>query len=125
MSEDKNTGAPPRRVDDDIERSLDQATATVRVQASALGELASDAAGGEPIGLGGLLDVPVRVTVQIGRTRMRLAELVELGPGSIVHLDREAHEPADILVNGKVVARGEIVTIEDRYGVRISEVIAG
>jgi flagellar motor switch protein FliN/FliY len=54
---------------------------------------------------------------------MTLAKLVELGPGSLVVLDREAHEPADIVVNGKLVARGEVVTIEEKYAVRISEVL--
>ena len=53
---------------------------------------------------------------------MTLAELIQLTPGSQVTLDREAHEPADILVNGKVVARGEVVTIDKTYGVRITSV---
>lgn len=123
MSELKN--APKTQLRPELEEALDEATAAVRVQVGALEELGGAVAGGQPLGLGGLLDVPVRVTVQIGRTRMRLAELVELGPGSIVSLDREAHEPADILVNGKIVARGEIVTIGEHYGVRISEVVSG
>ena len=55
---------------------------------------------------------------------MPLSQLVALGPGSLVQLDREAHEPADVLVNGKVVARGEVVTIGEHYGVRITEVVS-
>ena len=107
----------------DIEEAVDRATEAVKVQAEEIG--ASDGATtGEPIGMAGLMNVPVRVTVQIGRTRLTLAELVDLGPGSIVPLDREAHEPADILVNGRVVARGEVVTIDERYGVRITEVLS-
>ncbi len=109
----------------DLEGAIEQATEAVRVQVGALTELGSAAPGGQPLGLNGLLDVPVRVTVQIGRTRMRLADLVDLGPGSLVPLDREAHEPADILVNGKIVARGEIVTLDDHYAVRITEVVSG
>ena len=73
------------------------------------------------MGLESLLDVPVRVTVQIGRTRMNLGELVRMKPGTLLPLDREAHEPADVLVNGKVVARGEVVTIDHSYGVRITD----
>ena len=119
------TDAARRAAPEELEDALDAATDAVRVQASDLAELAHDVAPGDPIGLAGLMDVPVRVTVQVGRTRLLLSELVELGPGSIVPLDREAHEPADILVNGKVVARGEIVTIDDRYGVRITDVSAG
>lgn len=100
----------------DIEKAVDGATSA----AGQLAELAGSALEGEPIGLDNLLEVPVRVTVQIGRTRMSLGELVALGPGSLVPLDREAHEPADILVNGRIVARGEVVTIDHTYGVRIT-----
>jgi flagellar motor switch protein FliN/FliY len=103
-----------------LEEAIDEATEAVAVQASQLGELSEDGDAGDPIGLDGLLDVPVSVTVEIGRCKMLLAELVKLAPGSLVPLDREAHEPADILVNGKVVARGEVVTIGNSYGVRIA-----
>ena len=57
-----------------------------------------------------------------GSAGITLGKLVTLGPGSLVTLDRESHEPADILVNGKVVARGEIVTLDKNYGVRITHV---
>ena len=73
------------------------------------------------MGIESLMDVPVRVTVQIGRTRMNLGELVRMKPGTLLPLDREAHEPADVLVNGKIVARGEVVTIDHSYGVRITD----
>lgn len=115
MSDEKATDAGP-----ELERAIDQAAEAVAVQASQLDELDPSGPTGQPIGLDNLLDVPVRVTVQIGRTRMSLGELVKLGPGSLVPLDREAHEPADILVNGRVVARGEVVTIDESYGVRIT-----
>jgi flagellar motor switch protein FliN/FliY len=108
---------------ENLEQSIDQATEAVAIQSSRLDELAKDSDSGDPIGLDSLLEVPVRVTVQIGRARMSLGQLVQLGPGSLVPLDREAHEPADILVNGKVVAHGEVVTIDDTYGVRITSVM--
>lgn len=98
------------------------ADAAVAVHKPGLSELPESARAGDPIGLAQLLDVPVRLTVEVGRTRMSLAELIQLGPGSLVVLDREAHEPADILVNGKVVARGEVVTIDQSFGVRITSV---
>ncbi|MEZ6002983.1 MAG: flagellar motor switch protein FliN [Planctomycetota bacterium] len=100
----------------DLESAVDQAVQTVAQQLGQLGGGGS----GDPIGLQNLLDVPVRVTVQIGKTSMTLGELVALGPGSLIPLDREAHEPADILVNGRIIARGEVVTIDNTYGVRIS-----
>ena len=113
---------------DQIEKALDEATEAVAIAARELEELEGASASegsAEPMGLGHLLDVPVRVTVEVGRTNLTLGELVRLGPGSLVTLDREAHEPADILVNGKVVARGEVVTIDGSFGVRISSVLSG
>ncbi len=105
-----------------IEGAIDQAAEAVAVQANELSELESASGAGDPIGLDGVLNVPVHLTVQIGQAQVTLAELVELGPGSLVTLDRDAHEPADIFVNGKLVARGEVVTIDEKYAIRISEV---
>ncbi len=107
---------------DALEASIDEATDAIRVQTQELEEQDGVSAGA-PLGLENLLEVPVRVTVRIGQTQLTLARLVELGPGSLVRLDREAHEPADVLVNGRVVARGEVVTMDDVYGVRITQVV--
>lgn len=103
-----------------LDATVAEATAAVAGQ---LSELAGETGDGTPIGIESLLEVPVRVTVQIGRTRMSLGDLVALGPGSLIPLDREAHEPADILVNGRVVAKGEVVTIDNTYGVRITSLL--
>jgi len=108
--------------EDELEQAIDDATEAVAVQVNELSELAGGEGSGEEMDLGNLLDVPVIVTVEVGQTRMTLGDLVKLGPGSLVSLDRESHQPADILVNGKIVARGEIVTIEGSYGVRITGV---
>ena len=106
----------------ELEQSIDEATEAVQVQSRELDELTNEGGTGEPIGLDNLMTVPVQVTVQVGSTRVSLSELVAMKPGSLITLDREAHDPADILVNGKVVARGEVVTIGEKYGVRITEV---
>jgi flagellar motor switch protein FliN/FliY len=106
-----------------IETAIEAATEAVRVSTARLDELGAGKASGEPIGLANLMDVPVKVTVEIGRTRIPLGELVKLGPGSLLVLDRESHEPADILVNGKIVARGEVVTIDGAYGVRVTAIL--
>ena len=66
-----------------------------------------------------LLDIPLNITVELGRTRLRIQELLDLGQGSVVELDRIAGEPADIMVNGRRVAHGEIVVLNDRYAVRV------
>ncbi len=105
-----------------LEKAIDGATEAVAVQTRELEELAGSEGEGTNVGLGGLMDVPVTVTIEVGRANLPLAELVNMAPGSLLELEREAHEPADVLVNGKVVARGEIVTIDDRYGVRITGV---
>jgi flagellar motor switch protein FliN/FliY len=107
------------------EQALAQAKQAVAVGTRVLEELSRSKQDGGEIGLPLLLDVPVAVTVEVGRRVMSLGELCRLAPGSLLELDREAHEPADVLVNGKVVARGEIVTIDERYGVRISQVFKG
>lgn len=108
----------------ELDSALDAATEAIAVQAAEIGDLDGlTDANGDPIGMDALLEVPVRVTVRIGRASLSLGDLVKLGPGSLISLDREAHEPADVLVNGKVVARGEIVTIDNTYGVRITAVV--
>jgi flagellar motor switch protein FliN len=87
---------------------------------------------GAPIGtdataadLGRLHDVPVELTVEIGRTRMTIGETLALGTGAIVSLNRLAGEPVDLLVNGTPIARGEVVVIDEEFGLRITEVGAG
>ena len=124
MSEDNATPESNETAEspETLEAAIDQATEAVAVESARLDELSGAAADGPGLGMGNLMDVPVRVTVEIGRKRVTLSELSRMGPGSLLVLEREAHEPADILVNGKVVARGEIVTIDDRYGVRITSV---
>ena len=69
-----------------------------------------------------LLDVPLRISVELGRTKLRIQELIELGQGSILELDRLAGEPVDVLVNGRHIALGEIVVVNERYAVRIVSV---
>jgi len=71
-----------------------------------------------------LSDVPVDLTVEIGRTRMTVAETLQLRPGSIVSLNRTAGEPVDLLVNGTLIARGEVVAVDEEFGLRITEVLA-
>ncbi len=107
----------------DVEEALDQAAEAIEVQTRQLDELVGGQEASEGVGLQQLQDVPVRLTVEVGRARMPLGDLVRMGPGSLVELDREAHEPADILVNGKVVARGEVVVIGEHYGVRITRLL--
>ena len=70
------------------------------------------------------LDVPLDISVELGRSRMSIQELLALGPGSVVELDKVAGEPLDILVNQRLVARGEAVVVNDKFGVRITDIIS-
>ncbi|MBO8171008.1 MAG: flagellar motor switch phosphatase FliY [Bacillaceae bacterium] len=74
--------------------------------------------------LGLLMDIPLQVTVELGRTKRQIREILELGPGSIVELDKLAGEPVDILVNNKLIAKGEVVVIDENFGVRITDIIS-
>lgn len=75
-------------------------------------------------GLELLRDVEMEVTVELGRTRMTVRELLTLTPGAVVELDRAAGSPADLLVNGTLIARGEIVVVDEDFGIRITEIVA-
>lgn len=82
------------------------------------------AAAGEDNGLEILLDIPLEISVELGRVKMLIKDVVELGAGSIVEIEKAAGEPVDVLVNGRIVARGEVVVIEDNFGVRITEILS-
>lgn len=75
----------------------------------------------ENIGL--IMDVPLEVTVELGRTQKSIAEILDFTPGTIIELDKIAGEPIDVLVNGKFVAKGEVVVIEESFGIRVTEII--
>lgn len=71
-----------------------------------------------------LLGVTLKVTVELGRTKLNIEEILKLGPGSVVELDKLAGEPVDVLINDRMIAKGEVVVIDDRFGVRITDVIS-
>ena len=71
-----------------------------------------------------ILDVPVTLSLEVGRTQMSVGNLLRLTQGSIVELDRAAGEPLDVLVNGALVAHGEIVVVNDKFGIRLTDVVS-
>lgn len=89
-------------------------------EAPRIEDSAQDLAGGRNFRL--LADIPVRMSVEVGSTQLRLAEIMNLSEGSVVELDRQADELLDIMVNGTLVARGEVVTVNGRYGIRVVEI---
>ena len=71
-----------------------------------------------------ILDIPLVLSAQLGSSRMLVKELLQLGPGSVVELDKLAGEPLEVLVNDKLVARGEVVMVNDKFGVRLTDVVS-
>lgn len=71
-----------------------------------------------------ILDIPVQLTVELGRTRLTIRKLLQLAHGSVVELDGLAGEPMDVLVNGTLIAQGEVVVVNDRFGIRLSDIIS-
>jgi flagellar motor switch protein FliN len=92
------------------------------IEFTALEDVAAIAPG--PSDLARVHDVPVELAVEIGRTRMTIGETLTLGPGAIVSLNRLAGEPVDLLVNGKPIARGEVVVIDEEFGLRITDIVS-
>ena len=71
-----------------------------------------------------ILDIPLKVTVELGRTKVLVKDLLQMGQGSVIELDKLAGEPLEILVNGKLVARGEVVVINEKFGARLTDIIS-
>ena len=71
-----------------------------------------------------MLDIPVQICMELGRTKISIRDLLKLSEGSVVKLERPAGEPLDILVNGCLVARGEVVVTNDRFGMRITDIVS-
>jgi flagellar motor switch protein FliN len=71
-----------------------------------------------------ILDVPLELTVQLGMTKMLIRDLLQLGQGSVVELDKLAGEPMEILINNKLVARGEVVVVNEKFGVRLTDIVS-
>jgi flagellar motor switch protein FliN/FliY len=71
-----------------------------------------------------ILDIPLKVTVELGRTTVLIKDLLQLGQGSVLELDKLAGEPLEILVNGKLVAKGEVVVVNEKFGIRLTDIIS-
>ncbi len=94
------------------------------INPAAFSPLAPQGGSGATAGIDLLLDVALDVSVELGRARLTIAELLALRAGSVVELDKLAGEPADILVNGTPIARGEVVVVDEKFGVRVLEVVS-
>lgn len=101
------------------------AEADTEAKAVELEELQDDSASGqERRKLDTILDIPVTISMEVGRAKISIRNLLQLNQGSVVELDRIAGEPLDVLVNGTLIAHGEVVVVNDKFGIRLTDVIS-
>ena len=125
--ETQDTGAG--ELDDWAEAMAEQADAEAVVAESEAAEFdhledTSGGPAGDEANLDVILDIPVTISMEIGRTHISIRNLLQLNQGSVVELDRLAGEPMDVLVNGTLVAHGEVVVVNEKFGIRLTDVIS-
>ena len=103
--------------------SPSQAHAHANAEKAAFQEFASQTAGVRHNDIDFILDIPVQLTVELGRTKIPIKNLLQLAQGSVVELDGLAGEPMDVLVNGCLIAQGEVVVVNDKFGIRLTDII--
>lgn len=121
MSNESDTSAQDTTAEEQTEKAgLDTTSGAVEVS----GAVSAAEQASEMKDLDFILDIPLEVTVELGRTRMLINDLLQLGQGSVVQLAKLAQEPMDIHVNGKLFARGEVVVVNEKFGVRLTDIIS-
>jgi flagellar motor switch protein FliN len=110
------------------EQEVGDAAADVNTESAQFQELKDDSsrmgANDIDMSLDGILDIPVTISMEIGRTHINIRNLLQLNQGSVVELDRLAGEPMDVLVNGTLIAQGEVVVVNEKFGIRLTDVIS-
>ncbi|HIP52751.1 MAG TPA: flagellar motor switch protein FliN [Chromatiales bacterium] len=111
---------------DDPDALLQEAEANTetQVESAEFQQLMPEKGSQGDVNLDAILDVPVTVSMEIGRTRLQIRNLLQLNQGSVVELDRLAGEPMDVLVNGTLIAQGEVVVVNEKFGIRLTDIIS-
>lgn len=125
MSEEKTTD-PNEALADEWAAALDEQDETEsedKAAAASFDEL-RDESGNDAVNMDAILDVPVTISMEIGRTKINIRNLLQLNQGSVVELDRLAGEPMDVLVNGTLIAQGEVVVVNEKFGLRLTDIIS-
>ncbi|MEJ2609376.1 MAG: flagellar motor switch protein FliN [Candidatus Thiodiazotropha sp.] len=125
MSDDKSVD-PNEALADEWAAALDDQEEGEKVAETAsasFDELTSEATSGS-VNMDAILDVPVTISMEIGRARINIRNLLQLNQGSVVELDRLAGEPMDVLVNGTLIAQGEVVVVNEKFGLRLTDIIS-
>ncbi|HEY9051340.1 MAG TPA: flagellar motor switch protein FliN [Gammaproteobacteria bacterium] len=102
----------------------EQATSEAKAKKPKFDELKDESMPGTDVKLDVVLDIPVTISMEIGRTKISIRNLLQLNQGSVVELDRLAGEPMDVLVNGTLIARGEVVVVNEKFGIRLTDIIS-
>lgn len=111
-------------VDDEWSATLEEQASPPAARPDIFQELSGTAAtGGMARDIDFILDIPVQLTVELGRTKIAIKNLLQLAQGSVVELDGLAGEPMDVLVNGTLIAQGEVVVVNDKFGVRLTDIV--
>lgn len=110
----------------EVESESETAASSESAQTAPLQELESAPTGpsSEEVNLDVILDIPVTIAMEIGRTKISIRNLLQLNQGSVVELDRLAGEPLDVMVNGTLIAHGEVVVVNEKFGIRLTDVIS-
>lgn len=111
-------------VEQNMAQKRQKPTENVSVQPAQFSNLNTGMSSKVPSNIDLIMDVPLQITVELGRTRKTIREILALGPGSVVELDKLAGEPVDLMVNGKLLAKGEVVVIDENFGIRVTDIVS-
>ena len=123
MAEDTNQEEEPVKDEDAGEGAGETAVEEEEKVIDEEGSETADEKSGEPASLDLILDIPLSVTVELGRSKMLINDLLQLGQGSVIELTKLVGDPLEILVNNKLVARGEVVVVNEKFGVRLTDIV--
>lgn len=125
MSDEDKTESVDDAWAEALQEQADSEAGGSKARAASFDELADEGgAGSNDVKLDVVLDIPVTISMEIGRTRISIRNLLQLNQGSVVELDRLAGEPMDVLVNGTLIARGEVVVVNEKFGIRLTDIIS-
>lgn len=112
---------------DDVQKEMEQSKTgqpPVEVSAASFQEAQKSDAPRQVMDLDFILDIPLSLTVELGRNRMLISELLQLGQGSVIELSKLAGEPMDVFINQRLIARGEVVVINEKFGIRLTDIVS-
>ena len=127
-----DTSEPPQKTDqdlqwDDVQNELEQSKTgkpPVEVSTVSFDEIQKVETIKPAVDLDFILDIPLTLTVELGRNRMLISELLQLGQGSVIELSKLAGEPMDVFINQMLIARGEVVVVNEKFGIRLTDIVS-